>query len=180
MPAPRAVRAWNVTDDEVRAEHPADRHVTSGGDHLVRAIDVDAAPQTVYRWLCQIRVAPYSYDLIDNLGRRSPRTLTPGADDLVLGQRFQIGPLVEFDPGRLIVFVADGRARQVFGEVAMSYEVVPGLRARSRILACVALGPRRRTGLGIDGTLLAGGDLVMIRKQLMTLRDLAEGADRSG
>jgi hypothetical protein len=175
----RRARTWNVTSEESTATHPADRHVPAGGDHLVRAIDVDASPETVYRWLCQIRVAPYSYDLVDNLGRRSPRRLTPGADDLELGQRFQIGPLVEFAPGRLIAFRTTGTARRLFGDVAMSYEVVPGVDTRSRIVACVALGPLGRHGPGPWAAFLAAGDLVMIRKQLRTLRDLAERDDRS-
>jgi hypothetical protein len=174
----RAARAWGATDTEATAQHAADLHVPPGGEHLVRAVDVDAPPEVVFRWLCQIRVAPYSYDLLDNLGRRSPRTLTPGADELVLGQRFQIGPLVAFEPGRMLAFEAGPAGRRAFGPIAMSYDVAPGLRARSRIVACVALGPRRRLSLGVTRSLLAVGDLVMIRKQLLTLRDLAEGSAR--
>jgi hypothetical protein len=174
----RAARAWGATDTEARAQHAADLHVPPGGEHLVRAVDVDAPPEVVFRWLCQIRVAPYSYDLLDNLGRRSPRTLTPGADELALGQRFQIGPLVAFEPGRMLAFEAGPAGRRAFGPIAMSYDVAPGLRARSRIVACVALGPRRRLSLGVTRSLLAVGDLVMIRKQLLTLRDLAEGSAR--
>jgi hypothetical protein len=167
------VRFWNATPAERRGPHPADAHVPAGGEHFVRAVDVDAEPTVVYRWLCQIKVAPYSYDLIDNLGRRSPQVLTPGADQLEVGQRFQIGPLVDFSPGRMITFVAGRRGARVFGPVAMSYEVVPGRATRSRIVLCVALGPARR-GRRWWHAFLGAGDLVMARRQLLNLRDLAE------
>lgn len=175
MRIPTRLAHWGATAGERRTTHAADRHVPPGGEHLVRAVDVDAAPEVVHRWLCQLSVAPYSYDLVDNLGRRSPRTLTSGAERLEVGQHVLIGPLAEVVPGRGFVTVAGPLGRRLFGDIAMGYEVVPGERARSRILVCLALGPRRRHSLGVWRTLLAAGDLVMIRKQLHTLRDLAEG-----
>ena len=170
------VQYWNATPAERGGVHPADRHVPTGGLHLVRALDVDADPDVVYRWLCQIAVAPYSYDLIDNLGRRSPRTLTPGAEDVRVGQRFQIGPVVEVEPGRQITVATSGLGARVFGRIAITWSVVPGVDARSRILACVAVGPVRGPGARVWQAFLGAGDLVMMRRQLLNLRDLAEGS----
>ncbi|MFZ1178196.1 MAG: hypothetical protein WAO15_18365 [Mycobacterium sp.] len=42
----------------------------------------------MFSWLCQLRVAPNSYDALDNLGRRSPRERNPELVHLQLGQRF--------------------------------------------------------------------------------------------
>ena len=177
---PARLLAWGATPAEQGAQHPADRHVPAGGEHLVRAIDVDAGPAVVHRWLAQLSVAPYSYDLIDNLGRRSPRTLTPGADRLRLGQRVLIGPLVEILPGRGFVTVAGSAGRRLFGDIAMSYEAAPGMSTPGRILVCLAMGPRRRLSLGFWRIALGAGDLLMMRRQLRTLRDLAQRDDHRG
>ncbi|MCK7580455.1 MAG: hypothetical protein MZV65_35625 [Chromatiales bacterium] len=72
------------------------------------------AARIVFRWLCQLRVAPYSYDWIDNLGRTSPGVLLPGLDALEAGQRFMtIFRLVAFAPGESITLETPpgGRAR---------------------------------------------------------------------
>lgn len=180
MRIPTRLLCWGVEPAELGQAHPADRHVPAGGEHLVRAVAVDADPDVVHRWLCQLSVAPYSYDLVDNLGRRSPRSLTPGADRLEVGQHVLIGPVVEVLPGRGFVTVAGPLGRRLLGPISLGYEVVPGGAGdgRPRLLACLALGPRRRGSLGLWRTLLAAGDLVMMRKQLLTLRDLAEAPPR--
>ena len=64
---------WGATDAEVATAQPCD--VLAGPDARAadRAISIDAPVDVVFRWCCQLRAAPYSYDWIDNLGRRSPR-----------------------------------------------------------------------------------------------------------
>src|SRR3954468_23178846 len=83
----RATQFWNTTPAEEVADYPAHRFARDPWRPLIRAVDVDASPAVVYRWLCQLKVAPYSYDWIDNGGRRSPRTLTPRLGELAIGQR---------------------------------------------------------------------------------------------
>jgi hypothetical protein len=78
---------WKATDAEVAAPRPCDALVRAGAHRADRAISVDAPVSVVYRWLCQLRAAPYSYDLLDNRGRSSPRVLTPGLEQLAPGQR---------------------------------------------------------------------------------------------
>ncbi|MBK5116642.1 MAG: hypothetical protein JJE23_06940, partial [Thermoleophilia bacterium] len=69
---PDVVRRWGSTSSERSQSYPCDTLLDDPDDALFRAVDIDARPATVFRWLCQLRVAPYSYDLLDNRGRRSP------------------------------------------------------------------------------------------------------------
>ncbi len=168
-----AARTWGSTEEERAATYPCDRWLAEPDDQLWRAIDVAAPPAVVFRWLCQLRAAPYSYDWIDNLGRRSPRELTPGLDELAEGQRVMtIFRLVEFARDRHITVVLE-RGRRVFGELAVTYAVDPAPGGASRLIAKLVV--KRPRGVGrVLSPLLPGGDLVMMKKQLRTLKELAE------
>ena len=159
---------WGTTTVERARRTPADDLVAVPTDRWTRGATSTADPATLWRWLCQLTVAPYSYDLVDNLGRRSPRSLTPGADDLRVGQRL------------LIVFVIDSfvvgehltiRRRTTtgpVGEFAVTYAVHDD-PAGSRLTATVVLDGTHP----VVGKALAWGDLVMMRRQLTLLCDLA-------
>ena len=80
---------WGASLEEAVRPYPAD-DLVPGAVLLTRAISVQAPADLTWRWLCQVAVAPYSYDWIDNLGRQSPQALTPGADDLEVGQTMAV------------------------------------------------------------------------------------------
>jgi hypothetical protein len=139
-----------------------------------RALTVYASPALLFRWLCQLRAAPYSYDWLDNLGRQSPRRLTPGLDRLQVGQRIMtIFRLAAFEPDRHITAVLH-RLTSLFGELAVTYLIVPEAEERCRLVVKIAAAyPRTPIGATMRA-LLPAGDLVMMRKQLLMLRKLAE------
>jgi hypothetical protein len=155
---------------------PCDRHLPGADAAYFRAVDVDAPPATMFRWLCQLRAAPYSYDWVDNRGRRSPRELTPGLEQLEVGQTVMtIFALVEFEPGRQLTLLLR-RARRPFGEVAVTYMVLPSREGHSRLVVKLLVRfPGGRYGAWVLRPLLPWGDLVMMRRQLLNLTALAEG-----
>lgn len=67
-----ATRTWGSAAQERQLDFACDGLVAEPNDALYRAQTVNAPPALLFRWLCQIRAAPYSYDWIDNLGRQSP------------------------------------------------------------------------------------------------------------
>jgi hypothetical protein len=152
---------WHATPSERAATLPCDALVTGACIQADRAITINATPANVFSWLCQLRVAPYSYDILDNFGRRSPRRRTPDLVQLEIGQRFMaLFTLQSFVGGEQITL----RTKRV----AVTYAVQPrdgGARLHARVLF---------EGPSVIGRVAALGDLVMMRKQLLTLKSLAE------
>jgi hypothetical protein len=183
---PSVIDGWGSSEEERDANYPCDALIERPDRVLFRAVDVVAPADLVFRWLCQLRRAPYSYDWIDNLGRRSPRQLTPGLDRLEVGQSIAtIFRLAAFEEGRSITFGAD---TGLLGRVAMTYRAVPvgpgadagaGAGADATTGSCrlvVKLAFAWPPGLlgPVIRTLLPAGDLVMMRRQLLNLKALAE------
>ena len=74
--------AWGTKPSERRLAFPCDRYVEPIDAAYFRGVTIFARSEVIFRWLCQMRVSPYSYDRIENPGRRSPRTLIPGLEPL--------------------------------------------------------------------------------------------------
>lgn len=168
---------WGTRAEEVTASYPCDDLCPRAEASYFRSVTVEAPAQVAFRWLCQLRVAPYSYDWIDHWGRRSPRHLTPGLERLGVGQRvMRIFELQAFELGRSLTIVnrVRGGARGLFGEVWVSYLVVPETEGSCRLLAKVLVGyPEGPVGW-LARRLLPAGDWIMMRRQLLNLKALAE------
>ncbi len=171
MPIPRVATSWGATEEDLGRPLPCDELFPDAAVVLHRAVDVAAPPELVFRWLCQLRVAPYSYDLLDNLGRRSPQRLIPGLDRLSVGQSAMwLFRIASFDPPAQLTVAHRG----VFGRVVVTYAVLPQdgdshLLMRIRWTPPPVPLPARLTERAI-----ALGDLVMARRQLLNLKRLSE------
>lgn len=165
---------WQASPIEQAAEYPCDQFVTGPVAACFRATDAAADPAEVFRWICQLRVAPYSYDLLDNFGRTSPRRLVPDLVDLEVGQTFMtIFRLVDFTPDcQVTLQLHDPASRRIFGDLAVTYLVQPA-GSGSRLVAKLVLAADPGALQGARRYLLAWGDLVMMQKQLRTLAGLA-------
>jgi hypothetical protein len=89
LPLPRPATTmwtWGGTEAE-RAARRCDDLVPAPRIALHRVIDVAAPPALTRRRVDRLRVASYSHDLLDDLGRRSPRERTPGLAPPRVGQR---------------------------------------------------------------------------------------------
>jgi hypothetical protein len=173
---PRTVQEWGSSAGERALPFPCDALVSAPDAVLFRALDVDADAGIVFRWLCQLSLAPYSYDRLDNRGRRSPQTLTPGADELEVGQRVMgIFTITSFEPGRSITMLSTGR---LFGRVGVTYLAEPRSSSRLLVKMCVAYSASGLRGLPMR-VLFPPGDLVMMRRQLLNFKALAERTQRT-
>ena len=157
---------WGVTDSDIVRRYPCDDFIVSPGLQAWRGVRVEAPADVVWPWVAQVRLAPYAYDWIDNLGRRSPRYLA-GLPEPQVGEAFttaggrRLGRIVSVDPGRQLT-------ASIMGGF-MSYVLVPEEHDTTRLLLKVVMRTGRLVAFG-----LSVGDLIMARRQLLNLKQLAE------
>jgi hypothetical protein len=159
---------WGVSDSEAARRYPCDEFVREPVLRAWRGVRVAAPPEAVWPWVGQVRLAPYSYDWIDNRGRRSPRELA-GLPEPRVGERFttaggrSVGTIVSVETGKQLTGTIMG--------AFMSYVLVPQDDGATRLLLKVVMRTSRLAAVG-----LSVGDLVMSRRQLLNLKRLAERA----
>lgn len=162
---------WGVTDSETSRRYPCDDFVVAPALQAWRGVRVEAPAVAVWPWIAQVRIAPYAYDWIDNLGRRSPRRLL-GLPQPAVGEAFTTAGGRRF--GRI---VSVDQGKQLTGSIMggyMSYVLMPRDHTTTRLLLKVVMQTNRWAAPG-----LSVGDLVMARRQLLNLKELAEHHYRS-
>ena len=157
---------WGVSDSETMRPYPCDDFVVSPALQAWRGVRVEAPADAVWPWVAQVRLAPYTYDWIDNRGHRSPRELA-GLPEPRVGERFtiagrrELGLIVSVDPGTQLTGTIMG--------AFMSYVLVPEDHRMTRLLLKVVMETARWIAPA-----LCVGDLIMARRQLLNLKQLAE------
>lgn len=159
---------WGVTLAETTRRYPCDDLVSNPVLQAWRGVTVCARPERVWPWVAQIRLAPYSYDSIDNFGRRSPQDLW-GLPEPVVGESFTAA-LGGRPVGRIVAVESGKHLTGTIMSTVISYVLVPiDDVPHTRLLMKLVTASGRMTA-----PLLAVGDLIMSRRQLLNLKALAE------
>lgn len=84
---PRLIR-WGATDEELARTYPGSELIPDGQRAATMAVTIERPPAEVWPWLVQMgweRAGWYSWDCLDNGGRRSAREIHPEWQDLGIG-----------------------------------------------------------------------------------------------
>ncbi len=173
---------WGATPEEIGKPMPGDDLIGGNPVAGTRSITIDAAPETVFDFVAQMgfgRAGWYSYDLLDNLGRKSADTIN--AEWLVTadGERVPGGP-IEFlaaHVDRPHAYVLQVPRRTALGHqldftLAYALFALPD-SASTRVVTRVRIAIDGTAGPLLENALLFG-DGAMVRKQLLGLKQRAE------
>ena len=162
---------WGATPEEIAGPVVGDDLIPDATLITTRSIDCDGPPADVYPWLAQMgfgKAGWYSYDWLDNLGRRSATEIRPEWQ-VAEGEPVPGGPVAfraaVARPGEAFV-LGFQRPRIDF---TLAFDLRPsddGTRLVTRVRSRLRFPGGRlveRLGLG-------PGDGVMVRKQLLELR----------
>lgn len=116
---------WNASVDEIGSVMPGDELIDEPQLNATRSITIAAPPEQVFPWIRQMgfgRAGWYSYDLVDNLGRRSATRIHPEWQNVFSGDQVPGGPInftaVTVDEPSVFVLALGepdaGRARVAF------------------------------------------------------------------
>jgi hypothetical protein len=86
---------WGATDEEVNRPYPGADLIPGGTRAATTATTIDAPPAAVWPWLVQMgfdRAGWYSWDRLDNFGRRSAERIHPEWQRIAVGDRFIATP----------------------------------------------------------------------------------------
>ena len=167
---------WGATPDEVEGAVVGDDLCPDARVVATRSITLAAPPTEVFPWLRQMgfgRAGWYSYDWIDNLGRKSATTIHPEWQFAVSGSRVPGGPIdfeaaIVDEPRSFVLRVKPcGRVSKRVS-FTLAYELRDHL-AGTRLITRMRARTNAPCGSLFDRFLLAPGDGIMVRKQLRTL-----------
>ncbi len=168
---------WGATPAEVAGPVVGDALVADARLVATRSILLAAPPQAVFPWLVQLgfgRAGWYSYDWIDNLGRRSAMRIVPQWQVLHAGDAVPGGPMdfvaavVERPTALVLAVHGSGPLLRRVG-FTLAFDLRPdgdGTRLVTRVRSRIDLPG----GRFVERWLLGPGDGVMVRRQLLNLR----------
>ncbi len=172
---------WGATRSEVAAAMPGDELVPVSHFTATRAVTVEAPPEAVWPWLMQVgyrRADFYSYDLLDNLGRPSARSVLPHWQNLHGGDI--AAPMANPPTPATSFVIADAYPPEQLlwakPDSTWSWTLRAMPDGRTRLVT--RLGQRYRAAPATCVTVILAefGDYPMMRRMLLGIKQRAETA----
>ncbi len=175
----RITHTWGIAAWERKLAFPCDDFIQKYDPActLYRGITIKAPVSLVFQWVSQLRVAPYSYDCIDNDCKLSPRQLIPNLPPLELGQIvMSCFEVIDFEMDKSITIraIPKGYGKFHLQDIVVSYLIIPQKENSCRLLVKGLMKFHKTLSGRIMKRLIPGLDLLMMRKQFYNLKMLAE------
>jgi hypothetical protein len=171
--------SWGATRAEASAAMPGDELVPVSHFTATRAVTIDAPAEAVWPWLMQVgyrRAGFYSYDLLDNLGRPSARTVLPEWQNLRSGDTAAPMANPPTPATSFVIADADSPGLLVWSKPDSTWSWI--LRAlpdgRTRLITRLRQRYRAAPATIVTVILAEFGDFPMMRKMLLGIKERAE------
>lgn len=169
---------WGATAEEVARPMLGDEIVARPSFNATRAVTVNATPEQIYPWIVQMglgRAGWYSYDILDNLGRKSAERIVAEWQDVKPGDVVPMSPdgtqgmrVKEFEPNLRMLWW-DGQ-----GDTTWLWELSPVDGDRTRLITRVRMKYRWLSLSAPFNLLIEFFDWPMMRKCMLGIKRRAE------
>ena len=169
---------WGSTNMEIERPMPGDDIVEKPSFNANRAVTINAPAQNIYPWIVQMgvnRAGWYSYDLLDNLGKRSAETI------LLEHQNIKKDDLIPMSPdGKQGLYVKDFRNNEWIlwwdkvGDSTWTWGIYPDGNSRTRLVTRVRVKYKWLSFVILFNLIIEFFDIIMMRKCILEIQRRAE------
>ncbi len=171
---------WGATPEEIQSPVVGDDLCPSATLIATRSITISAPPQEVFQWIRQMgfgRAGWYSYDWLDNLGRKSATTIHDEWQSVKAGDKVPSGPIsftaaIVEAPRHFVLEIKSLGKKSPKLHFTLAYELRDdphGTRLVTRMRSHISVP----LGSLFEKLILGPGDGLMLRRQLLTIRQNA-------
>ena len=169
---------WGATAEEINSSVVGDNLCRDASLTATRSITINAAPNDVFPWIRQMgfgRAGWYSYDWLDNLGQKSATKVHEEWQSVESGDKIPAGPIsfvatIVDPPRHFVLEVKSLGKRSPKLHFTLAYELrddPQGTRLVTRMRSRIKMP----FGRLFEKIILGPGDGIMLRRQLLTLKN---------
>jgi hypothetical protein len=169
---------WGATAIEIKRAMHGDEIVAKPTFNATRAVTINAIAENIYPWIIQMgvtRAGWYSYDLLDNLAKRSAVVILPEH------QNIKIGDIVPLSPdGKQGMVVKDFKKNEWIlwwdnkGNSTWVWSIYPEGESTFRLITRVRVKYRFFSAAILFNLLIEFFDIWMMRKCMLGIKKRAE------
>jgi len=169
------------TEDELNYAYSVNKYIEDNSIVLYRSVSINADKNTVFKWLTQLRFAPYSYDWIDNFGKESPQYIITAAPALKSGDSVMtIFRVTEFQDKSFLTFTLTKNSPCYLGVLQkiflksfyVTYQLIGD--GETRLIVKIVINTYQNLFHKFLVKIADIVDYVMMRRQLLNFKRLAE------